>query len=197
MLISNRYIIIILLFFLQSFVLYSQTNNSAPPRSINESDIAVDINNVDNNNTTPRNSPLIKTGDYIRLIITLIIVIIIIYFLIKFIRKISIKNIQNQNDLIKILGSKILYNDQVIHLIEVEGLIYCLGSSSGQITIIDKITDKEIVDRIILNYSQKPETKTFSQLINKKTNIAGQYNLNNSITNFIKKQSERLKNKNE
>ena len=189
----NRYIFIFIISIFSSTFTYSQ-QNSAPPPAIDESKIKVNIptNNttVQTNQSQIRVKSIIQAGDYIKLVITLAIIILLIYLLLRFLRKFSVRDVQEQNNLIRVLGSRILHNNEIVHVIELEGLVYVIGSSSNQVTLLDKIEDKEIVDRLILNATNNPSESTFSRIMGKKGFFQQE---TTSLVNFIKKQQERLK----
>ena len=72
-------------------------------------------------------------------------VIGVIYLLFWLLRRGSGKRIQ-ENDLIRVLGSRSLAGNRALHLVEVGTSIYLVGSSDGGVELISEITDKESLD---------------------------------------------------
>ena len=46
----------------------------------------------------------------------------------------------------------------MVHVVEVGGECYLLGSSSGGVDLLDHYTEQEVKDRVILEATQNPET---------------------------------------
>ena len=100
-----------------------------------------------------------------------------------------------ENAQIKILGSKIISGSKAVHLIEVGGLIYLIGSANESINLIAEITDKEARDIIKLETAQINEhrPKRFVEILSSffRPKVAKQLEINESV-DFIKAQRERL-----
>jgi len=128
------------------------------------------------------------------MIIALLLVVGIIYLVFFFLKRGFGKRIV-ENAQIKILGSKIISGSKAVHLIEVGGLIYLIGSANESINLIAEITDKEARDIIKLETAQINEhrPKRFVEILSSffRPKVAKQLEINESV-DFIKAQRERL-----
>jgi flagellar biogenesis protein FliO len=100
-----------------------------------------------------------------------------------------------ENELIKVLGSKIITGNKILHLIEVGNSMYLIGSSSEALSLISEVSDKETKDTLKMRASQAQvnPVKGFGDLImgflNRKQ--AKGRTVDHSI-NFMKEQRSRL-----
>ncbi|MBN1799286.1 MAG: flagellar biosynthetic protein FliO [Spirochaetales bacterium] len=121
-----------------------------------------------------------------------VVIIVVIFYAIK--RGINKKIIENE--LIKIMGSKIITGNKVLHLIEVGNAVYLIGSSNEGLSLISEVSDKETKDIIKLKASQRTENpvKGFGDLIVGFLNRKSQKKqvMDHSI-NFMKEQRSRLR----
>ena len=136
--------------------------------------------------------------DYLSMVLGLGVVVVIIVVIFYAIKKGVNKKIV-ENELIKVLGSKIITGNKVLHLIEVGNDVYLIGSSNEAISLISEVSDKQTKDIIKLKASQAPKSsvKGFGDLIFGFLNRKNQKKqvMSNSI-NFMKEQGSRLRNLN-
>jgi flagellar protein FliO/FliZ len=90
----------------------------------------------------------------------------VIYLLFWILRRSSGKKIQ-ENDLIRVLGSRSLAGNRALHLIEVGGCVYLVGASDGGVQLISEITDKESLDSVRLKAAEQPVSaaRSFPQIL--------------------------------
>ena len=100
------------------------------------------------------------------------------------------------NELIKLLDYQGLSGNRGLHLVGVGNNMYLVGSSENGVTLISEIKDKESLDSLRLDLSQKilPSKKSFSEL------LLGIFKPSNKRVisfadslGFMKNQKERLK----
>lgn len=186
----KRLLIIISLLVLATTV--SSQENTPPPPAVDESLIPVDIGGETQSGEAadiPQTSSSFSFANSLRIFGALAFVIVLIVLFIKFLRKITYRNVE-ENGLIRLLDTRILHNDSMAHLVEVEGQIYLIGSGSGGIRLLAKITDKEAQDQILLKATTEPSAPVFSGLI---PNAGGGASPTALITHFFKGQKDRLK----
>jgi flagellar biogenesis protein FliO len=136
----------------------------------------------------------VNTWDFINMILGLLVVVAIIYFIFYFLKKGMGKRIV-ENELIKVLGSRVLSGSKSLHVVNVGGTIFLIGSANDSVTLISEITQKEARDAILLAAAQVKETKP-TRFLNVITQVfkpgdKKQLEINESIE-FMKKQRSRL-----
>jgi len=108
----------------------------------------------------------VSTWDFLRMLIILACVVGVIYLLFWILRRSSGKKIQ-ENDLIRVLGSRSLAGNRALHLVEVGGCVYLVGASDGGVQLISEITDKESLDSVRLKAAEQPASavRSFPQIL--------------------------------
>jgi flagellar protein FliO/FliZ len=108
----------------------------------------------------------VSTWDFVRMLIILAAVVGVIYLLFWVLRRGAGKKIQ-ENDLIRVLGSRSLAGNRALHLIEVGGSVYLVGASDGGVQLISEITDKESLDSVKLKAAEQPSAggRSFPQIL--------------------------------
>ncbi len=106
------------------------------------------------------------------------------------------RNRYPENQLIRMLDHQALSGSRALHLVEVGNSIFLVGSAENGVSLLSEITDKEGLDTIRLELSQKPapQRRNFSDMLlnlfkpadNKRISLV------DSI-NFMKQQKDRLK----
>jgi flagellar biogenesis protein FliO len=149
--------------------------------------------------TTPpkTNEPVaaVNTWDFVNMIIGLLVVVAIIYLIFYLLKRGMGKKVV-ENELIKILGSRIISGTKSLHIVEVAGAVYLVGSSNDSINLISEITEKEAKDALRLSAAQtgglgKPRfIDALASVF--KPGVKKQLEINESI-DFMKKQRDRLK----
>ncbi|MEJ2663798.1 MAG: flagellar biosynthetic protein FliO [Spirochaetia bacterium] len=162
----------------------------------------LDENYAADSDTASANSPASQNiepvgptlWDYISMVLGLGVVVIIIVVIFYAIKKGMTKKIV-ENEMITIMGSKIITGNKVLHLIEVGGSVYLIGSSNESLSLISEISDKETRDNLKLKASQARvnPVKGFGDMITGFLTRRQQKKqvINNSI-NFMKEQRSRL-----
>jgi flagellar biogenesis protein FliO len=114
----------------------------------------------------PQASPGVSTWDFVRMLIILAAVVLVIYLLFWLLRRGAGKKIQ-ENDLIRILGSRGLAGNRALHLVEVGTSVYLVGASDGGVQLIAEVTDKESLDSVRLKAAEQPPgtRHTFQQVL--------------------------------
>ena len=97
--------------------------------------------------------PAVSSWDFVRMILVLAAVVGAIYLLFWFLRRGMGKKIQ-ENDLIKVLGSRSLSGNRALHLVEVGSSVYLIGSADGGVDLIAEVTEKETLDTIRLKAAE-------------------------------------------
>jgi flagellar protein FliO/FliZ len=108
----------------------------------------------------------VSTWDFVRMLLILAAVVAVIYVLFWLLRKGTRGRIQ-ENDLIKVLGSRGLSGSRALHLVEVGSSIYLVGSADGGVQLIAEITDKESIDSVRLKSAEGAPggKRTFAQIL--------------------------------
>jgi flagellar protein FliO/FliZ len=136
----------------------------------------------------------VSTWDFITMILGLLVVVGVIY-LIFFVLKRGMGKKIIENELIKILGSRIITGTKSLHLVDVGGSIFLVGSANDSISLISEIAEKEAKDTIRLAAAARKESLSprFADMISSifKPKVKKQLEINESI-DFIKRQRKRL-----
>ena len=139
-------------------------------------------------------TPGVSTWDFVRMILILACVIGVIYVLFWLLRKGTGRRIQ-ENDLIRVLGSRGLSGSRSLHLVEVGTSIYLVGSSDGGVGLIAEITEKESLDAVRLKAAEQfpAGRRTFQQTLSEIFRPAkSPFTIGDGI-GILKGQRERLK----
>jgi flagellar biosynthetic protein FliO len=118
----------------------------------------------------------------------------VIYLLFWLLRRGSGKKIQ-ENDLIRVLGSRSLAGNRALHLVEVGGSVYLVGASDGGVGLIAEITDKESLDSVRLKAAEENPAarRNFAQILTEIFRPAKRPPTLGDGIGFLKGQRERLK----
>jgi flagellar protein FliO/FliZ len=136
----------------------------------------------------------VTTWDFLRMILILACVVVVIYLLFWLLRRGAGKKIQ-ENDLIRVLGSRGLSGSRALHLVEVGSRVYLVGSSDGGVELISEITEKESLDSLRLKAAEQAPggRRTFAQILAEIFRPAKRsFSVGEGI-GFLKGQRERLK----
>jgi flagellar protein FliO/FliZ len=128
------------------------------------------------------------------MVLILACVIGVIYVLFWLLRKGTGRRIQ-ENDLIKVLGSRGLAGNRSLHLVEIGSSIYLVGSAEGGVELIAQITEKESLDAVRLKAAEQTPggRRTFQQTLSEIFRPASRpFSVGEGI-GFLKGQRERLK----
>ncbi|MBN1410619.1 MAG: flagellar biosynthetic protein FliO [Spirochaetales bacterium] len=180
------------------YTVSAQDNETAAPvpTPVDEKTLLIeDVQPQPSETDTQPSGDLIPVWDYVKMILALAAVIGVIYFVFFLIKK-NLKKKIPENDLIRILGTRVLHGNTMLHVIQIGTGLFLVGSGEGSPSLITEITDKESIDTILLkaNESTPVATKSFSEMLSNIFNPGkggGKQNLN--PLNFFKNQRERLK----
>jgi len=136
--------------------------------------------------------------DYIQMVLVLALVIAGIYLLFYFLKRAGGPKHQ-ENSLIGVLSTKVLQPNRAIHLVDVGGQLYLVGTSENSVNLVSAIEDKEAVDEIRLRAAQSgshADRKSFRDVFSGTFRKGGGFGFAGSVMDsmgFIKQQRERLK----
>jgi flagellar protein FliO/FliZ len=140
-------------------------------------------------------SPVLTAWDFIRMLLILGAVVAAIYIIFRLIKRGAARRL-TERELIRLLDSRSLSGNRALHLVEVGNSIYLVGSAESGVALVAELTDKESLDRVRLELSQKPEQERagFSKLLTGLLKPGSKENIPvNQTINFMKRQQERLK----
>ena len=136
----------------------------------------------------------VSTWDFLRMILVLACVLGVIYLLFWLLRRGAGRRVQ-ENDLIRVLGSRGLSGSRSLHVVEVGSSIFLVGSSDGGVELISEITDKESLDSLRLKAAEQAPAgkRTFAQALGEIFRPAARpFSIGDGL-GFLKGQRERLK----
>jgi flagellar biogenesis protein FliO len=136
----------------------------------------------------------VSTWDFVRMLLILAGVVVVIYLLFWVLRRGSGRKIQ-ENDLIRVLGSRSLAGNRALHLVEVGGSVYLVGASDGGVGLIAEITEKESLDSVRLKAAEENPAarRNFAQVLTEIFRPAKKPPTLRDGIGFLKGQRERLK----
>ena len=111
-------------------------------------------------------TPGVSTWDFVRMLLILAAVIGVIYLLFWLLRRGSGRKIQ-ENELIRVLGSRSLAGNRALHLVEVGTSVFLVGASDGGVELISEITEKESLDSLRLKAAEESPSgrRNFPQIL--------------------------------
>jgi flagellar protein FliO/FliZ len=196
------YILIILLFFPLVFppgLAAQDAKTDSSVKSPEESFVITEEGTPTTTTTPQRTQQEQFTGvtiwDFVRMILILAGVVGAIYALFYFLKK-SATPRNLESDLVRVLDYKMLIGNKAVHLVELGTHIYLLSSAESSVSLISEITDKETLDKIRLEVSQRPNLvqPKFAQVLSKLLGNKETPSLTvNDTFSFMKKQKDRLK----
>jgi flagellar protein FliO/FliZ len=136
----------------------------------------------------------VSVWDFVRMLLVLALVVAAIYLVLRFLRKKAGRRVQ-ENDLIRVMGSRTLAGTRSLHVVEVGRGVYLVGSSDGGVELIAEITDKESLDSLRLKAAEEQTAgrRTFqSALADIFRPARGPATMGDSL-GFLKRQRDRLK----
>jgi len=90
----------------------------------------------------------------IRMLLTLALAAVAIYGVVFFLKRASKKTVNN-DPFLKILASTHLGSNRYAHIVSVGGKAWLLGSSDGGVNLIGEIEDKDVINAMLLEDSEK------------------------------------------
>jgi flagellar protein FliO/FliZ len=136
----------------------------------------------------------VSTWDFVRMLLILAGVVVAIYLLFWLLRRGSGKKIQ-ENDLIRVLGSRSLSGSRALHLVEVGKSVYLVGSSDGSVGLISEVTDKESLDSVRLKVAEETPAarRSFQNILSEIFRPAKKPFSRGDSVGFLRNQRDRLK----
>ncbi len=100
------------------------------------------------------------------MLLILAAVVGLIYLLFWVLRRGTGRKIQ-ENEMIRVLGSRGLSGSKALHLVEVGSSVFLVGASDGGVELISEITDKESLDALKLKAAQQgpSQRRTFQDVL--------------------------------
>lgn len=186
--------------------LWSQDTTAEVPESqaeIDETTLTFDAEAPDQQNSNDSNIEP-DVWDYLRIVVMLALVLGLIYLLYFFLKKFNKTAAAGSNTIITVHETKPLQGNRMLHVVEVAGSMYVVGSTDQHVSKIDKIENQEQIDRIRLEQSKTQAPVSFADALRKMFNPGADSNQNNSNeaettssenrTEFMQEQRDRLKN---
>ncbi|MEM5948649.1 flagellar biosynthetic protein FliO [Spirochaetia bacterium 38H-sp] len=133
--------------------------------------------------------------DAMRMILVLAVVLGMIYALFFFLRKTSTKGFL-ENEIIKIIDTKVLASNKTLYVIKLEELFFLIGVSDSSISLISEISDKDTKDRLelISSTTVSQNKASFPDLLKRLLSRAStDKQADSKSVDFLEKQKERLK----
>jgi flagellar protein FliO/FliZ len=140
-------------------------------------------------------APAVSTWDYVRMLLILAAVVGAIYLLLWLLRRGVRKRVQ-ENDLIRVLGSRTLAGTRALHIVEVGTALYLIGSSDGGVELIAEVTDKESADSLRLRAAEvaPPTRRSFQAVLAQIfSSEARRPTTMGESVGFLRRQRDRLK----
>ncbi len=144
--------------------LWGQEEQEQTPALLNESEISVQLTGstedgedlAGSGQEGENSGELISLSLYLRIFLILGFLIVLIYFTLKFLRRLSFQKPTGSGSGIQLHNSQVLHGDQMLHLVEVGGECYLLGT--GGVQLLDHYRDPEQRDRVLLEASAQAAT---------------------------------------
>jgi flagellar biogenesis protein FliO len=191
--------------FLFAFCLAVPFAEAAGKKASPEAQVAATNNETYNTNlflyTTPEQErkPFSIFFTVLQTLVILVVVGFILYYFLKFImRKQGTGNINKE--LIRVISQNSVAVGKYISIVRIMSHFYILSISDNQVALIERITERDEIDRLKVLESELPVSQdiTFADylqelakpIIGKKETVAGESS--DGILNFLKKQKERL-----
>lgn len=139
-------------------------------------------------------APAVSTWDFVRMLLILAAVVGAIYLLLWLLRRGAGKRVQ-ENDLIRVLGSRTLAGTRALHVVEVGTALYLIGSSDGGVELIAEVTDKESADSLRLRAAAEAPSarRTFQSVLSDIFRPARRPTTMGESVGFLRRQRDRLK----
>ena len=135
---------------------------------------------------------------FVQMILVLGLVIAGIYLLFFFLKRMSGTK-QPENQVISVLSTRVLQPNRSLHLVDVGGSLFLVGTSENSVNLVSTIQDKDAVDEIRLRVAQTgphPDRRAFRDVFAGAFRKGGGIGLGGSIMDsmgFMRQQRERLK----
>jgi len=126
--------------------------------------------------------PALGFRDFVRMFLFLGVVIGVILLFFWLLRRLTGRS-DNPQDIVNVLATQALRNDQVLYLVEVGEQVMLLGGGSGNLSLITEIENQETLDMLRLKASQEQAGRgnSFSQFLNGMLKVPKKDNSSNDI----------------
>lgn len=142
----------------------SESSVISETATIDESSITLNTN-LDSSESS--SSALSTFWLFFRMIFVLAIVVVCIYFVFKFLKK-NGKTVDDDNPFLRNVSSTLLSQGKTVEIVTLLDKGYILGVSDNNVTLIDIINDKELVDAMNLyadRQQKQNRPKSFSDIL--------------------------------
>jgi len=132
----------------------------------------------------------------VRMLLMLALVAVAIYGIVFFLKKKNSAQNTEKDPFLKVLANSHLGNNRYAHIISVGKKAWLLGSSDGGVNLIGEIDDKELIDTMLLEDSQKTAeapTGKFPDFMSLLRKLGVQSANSNPNADELRKRRERLK----
>ena len=111
-------------------------------------------------------APAFGVGDFVRMVLVLGLVVASIYGVFFVLKKAS-GGSPTDSDIIRPLGTHTLPGNKSLHLVEIGNQVFLIGAADHAVSLIAEISDKETIDRLVLEGTalREDRKKSFSQLL--------------------------------
>ncbi len=140
----------------------TDTQNTAPQTSYNESDFTFNISDETETIRTPGTAGLI-----FRVIIVLALVVACIYAIFHFMKKTVNPSGSTEDEYLKKVASLSVAPGKAVHVVTINRHAYVIGTAENSISLIAELKDDELVDAMNVNAERQPETtrKDFASML--------------------------------
>ena len=90
-------------------------------------------------------------GDFIRMVLVLALVVLSIYVLFYFLKRAGGHGDRSDSSL-RLLGTTTLQGSRAVHLVEVGGRVFLVGSAEQSVNLISELQDQETIDQLLLEH---------------------------------------------
>lgn len=130
----------------------SAVEESTRPDTVNESDLTF-ADDAGDEAASPGSSEGLTSfgaGDFLRMVLVLGLVVLSIYVLFYFLKRAG-GNGPRSDSALRVIGTTSLQGNRSVHLLEVGGRIFLVGSADQSVSLLSEITDSETIDALLLD----------------------------------------------
>ncbi|HOV62429.1 MAG TPA: flagellar biosynthetic protein FliO [Spirochaetia bacterium] len=137
----------------------------------------------------------VSAWDFVKMILVLICVVAAIYGLFHVLRKMSGQKYP-QNNILQVVSALQLPGKKSMYILRVGKEFYALGTAENSVTLLGRVEDKETIDEIILQETERPAVKqsfleVFSRILRRRGDTEGLKSEDPEV--FMKQQRDRLR----
>ena len=141
-----------------------------------------------------RPAPAVSGWDFARMLLILALGVAATYVVLWLLRRRTGRRVQ-ENELIKVLGSRALAGSRALHLVEVGTRMYLVGSADGGVDLIAEISDPESRDSLRLAAAEEkgPARRSFQSVLAEIFRPAKHQATMGDSVGFLRRQRDRLR----